>query len=130
MYRKILLCFAAGNVGALAASLVTWLAGAYGINAALGVALAPGLSLHWLYPRLVWGGLWGLLFLVAWRDSRPLVKGLMLSLFPSALQLLYWYPFQLHQGFLGLELGVLTPLLILFFNAIWGLVTAISLKLA
>jgi hypothetical protein len=26
------------------------------------VAIAPALKLSWLYPRIVWGGLWGLVF--------------------------------------------------------------------
>ncbi len=128
MFRKMLIVFAAGCLGALVNSLALWLAGRYGVTAALGVGIAPALSPHWLYPRIVWGGLWGFLFLIAWHDSRPLTKGLLLSLFPSATQLLYFFPFETNQGFLGLRLGALTPLVVLFFNAIWGVVAAYAVK--
>ena len=45
-------------------SLTVWIFGVIGITYALGVKIAPALSAPWLYPRLVWGGIWGLLFLV------------------------------------------------------------------
>lgn len=128
MLRKILIVFAAGCFGALVNSLVLWLSGRYGVSQALGVAIAPGLSPHWLYPRIVWGGLWGFLFLIAWQDSRPWRKGLTLSLFPTAAQLFYFFPFQTHQGLGGIELGLLTPLVVVVMNAIWGVVTAHAVK--
>jgi len=46
----VLIVFAAGAVGALANSLALWLFGHFGITNALGVAIAPELSPHWLYP--------------------------------------------------------------------------------
>jgi len=48
--RILLIVFAAGAVGARANSLVLWLFGHFGITNALGVAIAPVLSAHWLYP--------------------------------------------------------------------------------
>ena len=57
------ICFAGGVFGGLVNSVFLWMAGAYGWTAALDVALAPQWTLAWLYPRLIWGGLWGLLFL-------------------------------------------------------------------
>ena len=128
MFRKMLIVFAAGCLGALVNSIALWLAGRHGVTQALGVAIAPGLSPHWLYPRIVWGGLWGFFFLIAWHDSRPVIKGLCLSLFPSAAQLLYFFPFHTHQGFLGLGLGALTPLVGLLFNGLWGVVTALAVR--
>lgn len=119
--KNISLTFTAGCVGGLINMLAIWLFGAWGITRALGVQIAPQLSAPWLYNRLVWGGLWGLLFLLP-RRNRPLfVRCLLYSLAPGLVQLLVVFPFQAHKGMLGLQLGYLTPAFVLFFNAIWGL---------
>jgi len=128
--KTLLIVFAAGCIGALANSLAVWLFGHAGINALLGVSIAPTLSPHWLYPRIVWGGLWGLLFVLPLLQSKTLLKGLVLSLFPSAVQLFVVFPYMAHKGMAGLDLGLLTPLCVIFFNALWGVVTAISIKVA
>ena len=122
--RSASICFSAGCVGGLANSVALWLGGQYGLTALLGVRLAPQLSPAWLYPRLVWGGLWGLLFLLPLLPRKWVTRGLVLSLGPSLVQLFYVFPFQADQGQLGLGLGTLTPLVVLLVNAIWGLVTA------
>ena len=126
--KKLLIFFAAGCVGALANSITVWTFGNYGITKALGVSIAPALSSSWLYPRIVWGGIWGLLFILPMLDSKLLRKGSILSLFPTAVQLFVVFPFKTHKGMAGLQLGVFTPLLILFFNWVWGIATAITIK--
>ena len=55
---------AAGCLGGLVNSLVVWQGGELGIARWAGVTMAPVLSARWLYPRIVWGGIWGLLFLL------------------------------------------------------------------
>jgi len=122
------LTFAAGVLGGLANSLALWFFGAFGINHFLGVALAPMLTPAWLYPRLVWGGLWGFLFLLPFPRLAYPSRGLIYSLVPTLVQLFIVFPQVLHKGVGGLELGYLTPLLALFLNAIWGVVTAVWLK--
>ena len=130
MYRNALLFFAAGTLGALVNSLVVWAFGRYGINQSLGVAIAPSLTTYWLYPRLVWGGLWGLLFLLPLVKGSIYWRGLVLSLVPTLVQLFIIFPYHSYHGIAGLELGLLTPALVLVFNAVWGLATAISIKLS
>jgi len=44
--------------------VAVWAAGTYHLTARLGVGIAPALTPNWLYPRLVWGGLWGFLFML------------------------------------------------------------------
>ena len=122
------LTFAAGVLGGLANSLVLWFCGAFGINQLLGVALAPKLTAAFLYPRLVWGGLWGFLFLLSFPRLAYPSRGLIYSLGPSLVQIFIVFPSVAHKGVGGIELGYLTPLLVLFFNAVWGLVAAIWLK--
>ena len=85
--KEVSLTFAAGALGGLANSLVLWLFGAVGLNQFLGVALAPQLTPAWLYPRLVWGGLWGWLFLLPRPKLTYSSRGIIFSLGPSLVQI-------------------------------------------
>jgi hypothetical protein len=125
--RRAASCFAAGGVGALVNSICSWLTGALGITAAFGVALVPAFTRAWLYPRIVWGGLWGLLFLLPLPAASPWVRGAVLGLCPALAQLFYFFPFAGHKGVMGLQSGALTPLFVLVFDLIWGLTTALTL---
>jgi hypothetical protein len=126
--KEVSLTFAAGVLGGLANSLTLWFFGALGLSQLLGVNLAPQLTPAWLYPRLVWGGLWGWLFLLTFPRLTYPSRGLVLSLGPSLVQILLVFPLKAHKGVGGIDLGYLTPLLVLLFNAIWGLVAALWLK--
>jgi hypothetical protein len=126
--KRLTVIFAAGCLGGLANSLAVWLFGAYGVTKTLGVRIAPDLSPVWLYPRLVWGGIWGLLFLLPVFRSSVLKRGLLLSLGPTIIQLFVVFPYKADQGMMGMGLGALTPLLVLAFNAIWGITVAIWLR--
>ena len=126
--RKTSLVFAAGCLGGLLNSLAVWIFGELGITSALGVSIAPKLSAAWLYPRLVWGGIWGLLFLLPLGQTSIFARGLIFSLGPTLVQLLVVFPMQANKGMLGLDLGLLTPALVVVFNAIWGWTAAIWLK--
>lgn len=128
--NKLLIFFSAGCVGALANSIVVWQLGQLGITSTFGVSIAPSLTPAWLYPRLVWGGIWGLLFIIPFMQSRLLLKGAILSLLPTAVQLFVIFPFKAGKGMAGVELGLLTPVFVIFFNWVWGTVTAATIKLA
>ncbi len=124
---RLSLTFSAGVIGGLVNSLLVWGCGLLGVNHWLGVHLAPALTPAFLYPRLVWGGLWGWLFLFTGNTGPGWRQGVFLSLGPTLFQLLYIFPYRLHKGFLGLSLGTLTPLLVFVFNAVWGLAAALWL---
>ena len=126
--KNISMVFAAGCLGGLVNSLAVWGFGDLGINAALGVRIAPALTPQWLYPRIIWGGIWGLLFLLPLMRSRILSRGIIFSLGPTLVQLLVVFPLKAGKGYMGLDLGTLTPLLVFIFNAIWGVATAIWLR--
>lgn len=126
--KRVLICYGAGCLGGLVNSLAVWAFGKYGITAALGVKLAPALTPEWLYPRIVWGGIWGLLFVPPLLNSRPVAKGLLMSIFPTLIQLLVVFPVQAKKGYLGLELGAMTPLFVVVFNAIWGVAAALAIR--
>jgi hypothetical protein len=120
-------CFCAGLLGGLVNSAAVWFFGRIGLTRLLGVALAPEWTLAWLYPRLVWGGLWGLAYFFSVAGPRSqnqwIRKGLWISLLPTAFQLFYVFPNQTPHGPMGLGMGTLTPGLVLAFNAIWGVFT-------
>jgi hypothetical protein len=122
-------CFTAGALGGLFNSLAIWLAGSWQLTAMAGVNLSPDLTPGWLYPRLVWGGLWGLAyyFTVGRPRSRKqwVRKGLWVSLLPTAVQLFFVFPNYTSHGMLGFGLGNLTPLFVLLFNFVWGFFTGL-----
>jgi hypothetical protein len=126
--KKMMVCFSAGCLGALANSLVVWQFGELGIARWAGVSIAPSLTPGWLYPRIVWGGIWGLLFILPLLKSRFLLKGTLLSLLPTAVQLFFIFPYQAHKGMAGLSLGMWTPAFVLVYNWVWGVVAAGAIK--
>lgn len=126
-------CFTAGVLGALANSLAAWICGLWGVTALAGVNLAPALTADWLYPRLIWGGLWGLAYHLTVRTQRVrrqwVRKGLWISLLPTAAQLFYFFPYRTPFGLMGMGLGELTPLFVLLFNLVWGFFTGFFTRL-
>jgi len=132
--RKISLCFTAGCFGALINSFVVWYLGRRGLPQQVGVAIAPAWSAHFLYSRLVWGGLWGLLFTAPyWRSGfwvGVFSRGIFFSILPTLFQLLYVLPFLQDKGIMGISLGKLTPVFVCFYNAVWGFFAALWLYVA
>lgn len=122
-------CFTTGALGGLCSSLSLWLAGIWQLTAMAGVNINPELTASWLYPRLVWGGIWGLVFYFTVgrpRSRRQWVrKGLWVSLLPTAVQLFVIFPNFTPYGMVGLGLGTLTPLFVLTSNLIWGFFTGV-----
>jgi hypothetical protein len=126
--KKLLICFAAGCLGGLINSLTVWAFGEYGIARQFNVAISPVLTPAWLYPRIVWGGIWGLLFVLPWLNSKPITKGAILSIFPTLVQLLVVFPMQAKKGYFGLDLGAYTPIFVVFYNLVWGLVASLAIE--
>jgi hypothetical protein len=127
--RRLTLLFSAGCFGGLVNSMALWLLGKYDVTANAGVDIAPELTPSWLYPRLVWGGVWSLLFFLPFWRSSYLKRGVMVSLGPTLVQLFIIFPFKANDGWLGSKLGYLTPLLVLLLNALWGVSTVLWLRL-
>jgi hypothetical protein len=129
LLRTMSLVFAAGALGGLTNSLVVWLFGEYGIAQSLGVHIAPSLTPAWLYPRIVWGGIWGGLFLLPLLKRSVFLEGIILSLGPTLVQLFVIFP-RSGAGTMGMQLGALTPALVLFYNIVWGVTAAVWLRMA
>ncbi len=127
--RTLTLAFGAGALGGAANSVCVWLSVHYGLTAALGVSLAAPLTPAWIYPRIVWGGIWGLLLAFPILERRPFVRGLLFSIAPTVVQLFVIFPFRLGKGMMGLDLGTWTPLFVVLFNAVWGWTAALWMRL-
>lgn len=129
---RLSLCFAGGAIGALVNSLFVWALGAYGATDALGVQIAPPLTWEWVRPRVLWGGIWGLVFFACWDLvlQRAWLLGIIMGLAPSFAQLFYVFPVLQGQGEMGLELGRWTPALVVAANTVWGVAAAYWIKLA
>ena len=130
LLRRASIFFAAGAVGGLANGLCVWFLGSAGVTAALGVSISPALTPAMLYHRVVWGGIWGLAFLLPLAVSSALLRGALYSLGPTFVQLFIVFPERAHKGMMGLELGTLTPLFVLLFNAVWGITAMLWLVAA
>jgi hypothetical protein len=119
--KDLTMVFSAGCLGGVTNSLAVWIFGAIGITGLFGVSIAPSFTYEWLYPRIVWGGLWGVLFLLPILKGSCYLRGLVLSLGPSIVMLFIVFPLKAGKGAMGLDLGALTPVFVLIFNAVWGL---------
>jgi hypothetical protein len=123
MIKKLSCAYVGGMLGAFIDSFNIWFLGRFGITSLLGIGLQPQFSSDWLYPRLVWGGIWGLLFILPIFKERIYLRGMLFSLAPTAIVLFVMFP-GMGKGTLGLGFGVLTPVLVLLLNFIWGIVAA------
>lgn len=126
--KNVLLVFAAGCLGALIQALAMNVAVRYGITHSVGVQLSASYSPHWLYPRIVWGGLYGFAFLLPILSSSLVLRSFVLCLIPALVQLFIIYPFYQGKGVAGFSLGALTPLVVIFFWWVWALATSLTLK--
>ena len=68
-----------------------------------------------------------MLFLLPFLRKGPFLRALVFSLLPTAVQLFVIFPFRDNKGMMGLDLGTLTPLFVVGYNAVWGLAAAVWL---
>ncbi|WP_237068114.1 hypothetical protein [Microbulbifer guangxiensis] len=120
--RNLSICFTAGAVGGLIYALALWAMGSYGLSYRLGVDIAPYLSNSYLYQRVVWGGICGLVLLLPFQRAW-FSRGLILSLIPAAVLLLVVLPMR-GYGPGGLGLGTLTPLVVWMACAAGGVIAS------
>lgn len=128
--KNALLVFAAGCLAALVQVVAMNLAIHYGWTHSLGVHMTASYSPQWIYPRIVWGGLWGLVFLLPVLSGSILMRSLVLCLIPALVQLFIIYPFYQGKGVAGFSLGALTPLVVVFFWWVWALAVSFTLRFA
>jgi len=67
-------------------------------------------------------------FVFPFLNSRLITKGALISIFPTLVQLLVVFPLKAGKGYFGMDLGMYTPVFVVFFNMTWGIVTALAIK--
>lgn len=122
--RQFALCFAAGCAGGLIKSAAAWGAYRLGITVLIGAHGAGALTPGVLYPRVIWGGLWGALFLLPFLRNKAVVGGLIAG---AIVTLVQWVvlPLWWHGGINFALMPLLDALLL---NLIWGVAGALLLK--
>ena len=123
LLQRAALYFTAAALGGFAVVITAWGLGQIGVADLLDVKVKPPLTKDFLYRQIVWGGIWGLIFLVPVALKPLWLKGLVLTLAPVIVALAVLFP-AAGRGFLGLDLGMLTSVYIYLVNIPWGLVTA------
>jgi len=121
--QRAAIYFAAAALGGLCVVLTAWAFGRYGIADIFGVKIKPQLAKGLIYKQVVWGGLWGFIFLLPFRFRFWWIKGLVLTLAPVIAALVYFIPARGGAMF-ALHAGALAPVYIYLINIPWGLVTA------
>ena len=123
LLQRAALYFTAAALGGLAVVLTVWAFGQIGIADLFGVKIKPALAKEFIYRQMVWGGIWGMIFLLPIPIKPLWLKALVMTLAPVAVALVLLFP-QTPLGRFGLGAGTLTPLYIYIVNIPWGMVTA------
>jgi hypothetical protein len=121
--RKISAAFTGGAIGGFVDSFNIWAMGKAGISGMIGLAMKPEFTPPWLYQRMVWGGIWMLLLMLPLMGNRAVLRGMLFSLLPSAMMLFMVLP-SMGKGMLGLGFGMITPLVVISLNLVYGIVAA------
>ena len=128
--ERLSVAFTGGAVAAAVKNAAWWGLARHGIAEPYASAFAPHLTLTAFAPHLVWGSLWGLVFLIPLRWQSWWLRGALWSLAPAAVELFYTLPHRSGYGPMGLGLGTLAPLGVLAGALVWGLLTSLWIRLS
>lgn len=117
---KVSGAFTGGALGALLDSFNIWAMGKIGLSDFLGITMKPEFTAPWAYKRMIWGGIWMLLLLLPLMKNRPILRGMTVSLVPSAMMLFMVLP-EMGKGLFGLGFGTLMPVVVICLNFIYGI---------
>ena len=123
MLRRISGAFTCGVIGGFVDSFNIWFMGVVGISDFIGIGMKPQFTAPWLYERMVWGGLWMLLLIIPILKKRVILRGMLFSLFPTAMMLFIVLP-SMGKGMLGMGFGILMPIVVIILNFIYGVVAS------
>ena len=126
--QKLLMVLLAGALGGFTSGILVWALGAAGITPALGFAMTPELTFGWMFRRIFASAIWGLIFLIPIYRHSPVLKGAVLGVLPWLSSILVVLPYRMGAGFLGMDLGMGTPVWTLIFGMIWGVTGTLFLS--
>jgi len=125
--RQLTYLFSAGAVGGFFNALAIWIFGMAGFSAAAGMP-PSGWSPPTIYRQTVWGGIWGVIFVLPVFNRMPALKGILLSLAPTIVA--YWYVIPMKMKAVpDFQPGLVLLLYVTLANIVWGLGAAYWLKL-
>jgi hypothetical protein len=117
LFRRLSLAFAAGGVGVIALAAFLWIVREAGVMASLGLHPPPVRMPAFLYSRIVWGGLWALLFVLPVMTGQWLLRGVLVGVLASLAAIFYFNPAWKTAPFAFVAL-------IFAANAVWGIAAA------
>lgn len=117
LFRQLSLAFAAGGVGVIALVAAMWILKESGALASLGLRPPSPRMPDFLYSRIVWGGIWALLFVLPIMSRQWLLRGLIVGALASIASIFYFNPAWKSAPFAFV-------ILIFVANSIWGAVAA------
>ena len=121
VYARMSVAAAAGAVGGVLQTLIIVALSEMSLFQLVGLPFKIPFTLPYLYQRITWGGLWGLLFLIPLLPNTAHWKrGLIFAAGPALASLLFFLPFQDDMGWFGLKMGVVWPVVVVIFALIWG----------
>lgn len=123
--RDIALCFSAGSAGALAKTGVIWLCLHIAVLDGFAAYLASAQYPAGFYARIVWGGIGAALFLLPLVRKSWWVRGLCWGVIAALLQL---FALPLIGGG-SMHFALIPMLSALVLGCVWGLATALALRL-
>ncbi|MDA3969797.1 MAG: hypothetical protein PF442_00435 [Desulfobulbaceae bacterium] len=123
LIRNISGAFTGGVLGALLDSFNIWAMGKTGISDLIGITMKPEFTAPWAYKRMIWGGIWMLLLLIPFLKSKIILRGMLVSLIPSAMMLFIVFP-AMGKGMYGLGFGTLMPIVVIALNFIYGVLAS------
>lgn len=103
MLIRTALYYAAASLGGLAVVHSAWILGHIGVADLLGMAIKPKLEPAWVYRAMVWGGLWGLIFLLPIEIEPLWLKGALLTLAPILAAFVYFIPMRGGRAIFALD---------------------------
>ncbi|TET36672.1 MAG: hypothetical protein E3J72_07915 [Planctomycetota bacterium] len=125
--KKLSLVFTAGAAGGFVGGFLHWFLGAIGMLQLFDCkpAFVPFLTPQYAYAEMVWGGIWGILFVLPFLEYSIALRGILYGLFPATVQLFIVFPLRMDDGFMGVEpYGRLAPFFVTFISVIWGIVAS------
>jgi hypothetical protein len=121
--RNLSGAFTGGVLGGLLDSFNIWAMGKLGISDFIGITMKPEFTAPWAYKRMIWGGIWMLLLLLPLMKNRIALRGMLVSLVPSAMMLFMVFP-SMGKGMFGFGFGALMPVVVVSLNFIYGIFAA------
>jgi hypothetical protein len=123
LLRNLSLAFTGGAIGGFIDSVNIWLMGTSGISDMINITMKPAFTKPWLYKRMIWGGIWMLPLLLPILKNRICLRGMLLSLAPSAMMIFMVLP-SMKPGDFGTGFGMLMPAVVIILNLIYGTVAS------